>query len=167
DPTGGGIHTFTSSELPFAQIHDLEFSKDGNTAYLTMFGTGGNAAKNGLGIIDVSDFQSHSNPNPHYRVISSLTWDDGSVGAQNALPVTIAGKPYIIFQDEAGGGATACSQGKSGSGFPRIIDISDPIHPTVVSKIQLGVGDPANCSATVAPPVPSSTGSGLFPFSCH
>jgi hypothetical protein len=42
---------------------------------------------------------------PGVPVISQLTWDDGSIGAQDAIPVTIAGKSYLITADEAGVGA--------------------------------------------------------------
>jgi len=193
DPTApsaipGGLFTFTNSGvdggvpgtpqyLSLPRLHDTEFSKDGNTAYVTMLGTGARAALNGFAILDVSDFQQRR-PNPMYRVVSQITWDDGSVGAQHALPITIAGKPYIIFADESGGGATTpgvCSQGKSANGFPRLIDISDPTHPIVAAKIQLGVHDAANCVAISTAPV---TGSPLpdggvnaqpnpFGFSCH
>jgi uncharacterized protein (TIGR03382 family) len=184
DPTkpsviDGGIYTFTAAELPKSQLHDTEFSKDGNTAYVTMFGFAATAAQNGLGIIDVSDFQQRR-PNPKYRVISFLTWDDGSIGAQDALPITIAGKPYILMADEGGGGIFgSCAQGKSANGFPRLIDISDPTHPTVVSKITLDVADPANCTYITAAPVTSSQttladggvqttlSQGFFGHSCH
>jgi hypothetical protein len=147
------------------RFHDLEFSKDGNTAYLTMFGTAGpTQANNGLLIMDVSDFQQRK-PNPAYRVISTLTWDDGSQGAQNALPITIAGKPYILFSDE--GGSTAnCATGKSLSGFPRLIDISDPVNPKVVSKLQLDVHDAANCTKFSTAQI-TATGPGFFGYSCH
>ena len=37
----GGLYTFLPSELVNPTLHDLEFSKDGNTAYITMFGFGG------------------------------------------------------------------------------------------------------------------------------
>src|SRR4029077_11991856 len=37
--------------------------------------------KNGFFVLDVSDFQSRK-ASPAYRLISSLTWDDGSIGAQ-------------------------------------------------------------------------------------
>ena len=146
-------------------FHDLEFSKDGNTAYATMFATGATlSALNGLIILDVSDFQQRR-ANPAFRVISTLTWDDGSQGAQNALPITIAGKPYILFADE-GGNTGSCSQGKSLSGFPRLIDISDPKNPKTVSKIMLDVHDPANCSKFAATNVVSG-GPSFFGYSCH
>jgi len=161
-----GFFVAPSPDFPLSIWHDVEFSKDGNTIYGTMFGNGGTAAKNGFYILDVSDF-NQKKANPAYRLISTLTWDDGSVGAQNALPITIAGKPYILFSDEGGGGTTACAQGKSGSGFPRIIDISDPKNPKVVAKLVLDIHDPANCTAAATSPVTSATSSGFFAFSCH
>ena len=188
----GGIFTFNLTDggtpgpqdLPLSQLHDLEFSKDGNTAYITMFGVGGaanplTAARNGFAVLDVSDFQQRR-ANPVYRVTSFLTWDDGSIGAQNALPVTIAGKPYIVFADEAGGGIFgSCAQGKSANGFPRLIDISDPAHPITAAEIRLGVAEPANCVDAAAAPIVStraplpdggftdSVGPFFFAHSCH
>ena len=189
----GGIFTFNLTDggtpgpqdLPLSQLHDLEFSKDGNDAYITMFGLAATAARNGFAILDVSDFQQRR-PDAGYRVKGFLTWDDGSIGAQNALPITIAGKQYIVFADEAGGGLFgACAtdggvgQGKSASGFPRLIDISDPAHPTTAAKIQLGVADPANCADAFAAPITSNrttlpdggtvdtANAGFFAHSCH
>jgi MYXO-CTERM domain-containing protein len=160
--------------------HDLEFSKDGNTAYQAVIGGFGAYAANlnGLVILDVSDIQQRR-PNPTIRILGSVSWDDGSIVAQNALPVTIAGKPYILFTDELGAGgfgaaagAAACAAGKSNAGFPRLIDVSDPTHPTVVSKLQMGVADPANCT-TVQNGIPITgtngtfAGAPLFGYSCH
>ena len=186
----GGIFTFPSSVDPdggvpgpqflaLPRLHDLEFSKDGNTAYATMFGAGlgtptSTAAGNGLAILDVSDFQQRRD-NPQYRVIGQVTWDDGSLGAQHALEILIAGKKYIIFADEAGGGAAACASGKSANGFPRLIDITDPAHPTIAAKIQLGVHDPANCADIATAPITSVRqpdggvliAPGGFGHSCH
>ena len=122
--------------------------------------------ENGLVILDVSDFQQRK-ANPAYRLISALTWDDGSVGAQNALPISIKGKPYILFSDEAGGGLPPAAQGKSGNGLPRLIDISDPAKPKTAAKIFLDVHDPANCTTAVTAPVTGPTTSGFFAFSCH
>jgi hypothetical protein len=139
-------------------VHDLEFSSDGNTAYLA--GTN----PNGLIIVDVSDFQQRK-PNPGFRILGSIAWADGSRGAQNALPVKIKGKPYILFTDESGAQANGCAAGLAPNGFPRLIDISDPKNPKTVAKIQLDVHDPAYCtqvgSTLVTPTGPS------FGFSCH
>jgi uncharacterized protein (TIGR03382 family) len=84
----------------------------------------------------------------------------------------------VIFADESGGGATTpgvCAQGKSANGFPRLIDISDPTHPNVVAKIQLGVHDPANCvdistspvSGTLLPDGGINAQPNPFGYSCH
>ena len=160
--------------------HDLEFSKDGNLAYQTVIGGFGTsaAADNGLVILDVSDIQQRR-ANPTIRIVGSVSWDDGSIIAQNALPITVAGKPYILFTDELGAGgfgaaagAAACAAGKSNAGFPRSIDISDPAHPTVVSKLQMEVADPANCtrvqnSIPITGTTPFGAGIPLFGFSCH
>ncbi len=167
-----GFFTAPAAVAALPRWHDLEFSKDGNTAYITMFGTFPTTnTGNGLLLLDVSDFQQRK-ANPMYRVISSLTWDDGSVGAQNALPVTIRGKPYILFSDEGDGGTTACQQGKAGSGFPRLIDISDPKNPKIAAKLILDIHDPANCSTAINAPVQQATATatpaaGFFGFSCH
>ena len=161
-------------------FHDLEFSKDGNTAYMTVIGGFGSqaAANNGLLILDVSDIQSRK-ANPAIRITSLLTWDDGSVIAQNALPVTIKGKPYILFTDElgpnlegAGAAQAACSAGKSVNGFPRLIDISDPVHPVTASKLQLEMSDVAHCSQALASipttgNTPFGPGNPIFGHSCH
>ncbi len=179
DPTNpseiaGSLVTFTPDQLSLPRLHDLEFSKDGNTAYITMFGNGATAAGNGFAILDVSDFQQRRS-NPQYRIVSQITWNDGSIGAQNALPITIAGTPYVLISDEGGGGAAGCSVGNSANGFPRLIDISDPTQPVVVAKIQLDVADPANCTEISTAPITSSLLAdggitlvpGFFAHSCH
>lgn len=178
------IMTWTPPQGTNPIFHDLEFSKDGNTAYMTTIGgitllPSINGGGNGLLILDVSDIQQRR-ASPTIRVVSSLTWDDGSIVAQNALPVTIAGKPYILFTDEIGSWGNgpsaaqqACQQGKSMNGFPRLIDVSDPAHPNTVSKIQLDMQDPAKCTA-VLNTIPTTGDNGafgkgnpLFGYSCH
>jgi hypothetical protein len=150
--------------------HDIDFSKDGRTMYASMLATGSNppvtAAANGLAIIDVSDFQDRK-PNPVFRAIGQIRWDDGSVGAQQALPITIKGKPYILFADESGGDLSECQKGKSSAGFPRLIDISDPTKPFTAAKIQLDIHDAANCTVAANTPITSPTSSSPFGFSCH
>ena len=49
----------------------------------------------------------------NYGIISKLFWDDQGQ-AEEMLPVTIKGHPYIISSDEAGGvggWAAACARG--------------------------------------------------------
>ena len=126
--TDGG--TPGPQDLPLSTLHDLEFSKDGNTAYITMFGVGGalvplTAAQNGFAVLDVSDFQQRR-PDAGYRVVGRLTWDHGSIGAQNALPVTIAGKPYIVMADEAGGAIFGFCMQEDQDGFRAL---NPHLHP--------------------------------------
>jgi len=111
-------------------------------------------------IVDVSDIQSRV-PNPQIRTISTLFWNDGAT-AQVPLPVTIDGRPHLIFADEHGAGGSslnsnagkklACSLGLPPNGFPRIIDISDEKHPKTISKIMLEIDDPANCPVILNDP---------------
>ena len=133
-------------------VHDLSFSDDGNRAYFTQLPLGPNPPRNGLVIVDVSDIQARR-PNPQIRTVSTLLWDDGA-NAQQALPVTFGGKPYLIFTDERGAKGSgqaakqaACDAGLPPHGFARIIDISDETSPKTISKLMLEVSDPANCAS--------------------
>jgi hypothetical protein len=141
--------------------HDLFFSKDGTRGYAAQPGqfgtpvTGSSFGPNGLVILDLSDIQFRR-PNPQIRVISTLFWIDGGQ-AQQALPVTIKGRPHLIFTDERGAGgvggrAGACARGVPPHGFARIIDISDETNPQIVAKLMLEVHDPANCPVILNDP---------------
>jgi hypothetical protein len=144
--------------------HDVSFNKDGTRLYSPQSGQIGNPLRgpNGLVISDVSDIQFRR-PNPQIRVISTLFWEDGGV-AQSALPVTIKGRPHIIFADEAagarspagvddpGGRLASCARGLPASGFARIIDISDETKPKIVAKLMLEAHDPANCPELLTTP---------------
>jgi len=143
--------------------HDAFFSKDGTRMYSAQPGqfgnTGSSIGPNGLVILDVSDIQFRR-PNPQIRVISTLFWVDGGQ-AQQALPVTIRGRPHVIFTDEAGSGGVggrpgACARGLPPSGFARIIDISDETNPKTISKLMLEVHDPANCPVVLTDPPTSN-----------
>ncbi len=138
--------------------HDISISKDGTRAYLAQIGNFGRFDDpNGLVILDVSEIQERR-PNPQVSVISTLFWEDGSI-AQFPQPVTIRGRPYLIFTDEGGSGGIfrpavedACARGLPPFGFARIIDISDETNPTIVSKLKLEVHDPANCNEILKDP---------------
>jgi hypothetical protein len=103
--------------------HGLGVSDDGNRAYMT--GGASCSGPDGLKIIDVSEIQSRK-PDPQTRVVGELCWNDG-VFPQHAIPVTIQGKPYLVFVTEAGRGAA------------RIIDISDETKPVIASHMKLEV----------------------------
>ena len=128
---------------PTWTLHDVTSNADGTRLYGALF-----APQNGLIILDTSDIQKRL-ANPQIREISRLTWLDGRA-AQNPTPMTIKGKPYILFTDESSGRATSCAQGLTPFGIARIIDISDETKPTTVSKLALETHDPANCTTTLA-----------------
>jgi hypothetical protein len=107
--------------------HGLSISADGNRAYVA--GTG-----SGLNILDTSQVQARA-PNAQMTKISTLTWPTMSI-PQNAIPVTIGGRPYIVEIDEFG------TLSKVGAG--RIIDIADEKNPKVVSDLRLDVHQPQN-----------------------
>jgi hypothetical protein len=120
--------------------HDVSTDVSGNRLY---FASPSTSQGNGLAIVDVSSIQARA-PNPAPTVLGEVGWTDGST-AQMTQPMTIGGKPYILFVDEGGKGAA------------RIIDISDEANPVVASKLKLEVHMPENASAvqgdTAAEPV--------------
>jgi hypothetical protein len=124
-------------------VHGMSTSEDGTRTYLA--DTGGN----GLTIIDTTQIQERV-PNPSVPVVGSVYWEDGST-AQSTIPVTIQGKPYVIFWDEQGYGGV------------RIIDIADDTNPRVVSKIRLEVQMP-----DVGPTAVTEDGeTGTFGYNTH
>ena len=143
------------------ETHDISISQDGKRAYLTRWGNFlpfGLPGPNGLMILDTTDIQNRVPNAPPPRVVSQFYWDDGGV-AQESMPLTYKGKPYILFTDETGYGpmptpsasrTEACRRGIAPHGFARIIDISDENYPKLVSKLMLEVNDPANCDKTLS-----------------
>jgi hypothetical protein len=100
------------------QSHGLSFSDDGNRMYLAQ-----NSNSNGLAVYDVSQIQARVPGAAARQVGSKLSWSDGSV-AQMTIPVTIQGKPFMIFIDEGG------------LGMARIINMEDETNPYVVSYLR-------------------------------
>lgn len=129
------------------QSHGLTLSSDGNRAYVA--GGGGDNA--GMVIVDTSQIQSRK-ANPQMPVISNVVWDSLSI-PQNAIPVTIKGKPYVVEIDEYSvdeGGNVGAHGINVGAG--RIIDISDEKKPRVVSNLRLAVHQPENRAAIAGDP---------------
>jgi hypothetical protein len=142
------------------RAHDTNTNADGTREYspqpgfLTAPVGSSSFGPEGLVILDVSDVKNRLS-NPQVRIVSTLFWQDGGQ-AQQALPVTIKGKPYLIFTQELGsagagasGRAFACAQNLPPFGFTKIIDISDEKNPREVAKLMLEVHDPANCATTL------------------
>jgi hypothetical protein len=102
---------------------------------------------NGLTIADTSGVQRRAG-NLTPKVIGQISWHDSDV-AQMAQRATIGAHPYAIVTDE--NGATRftpndCKQGTSPFGFLHIVDVSNPVRPTVTSTIALQTDNPAHCA---------------------
>ncbi|MGZ6123619.1 MAG: LVIVD repeat-containing protein [Myxococcales bacterium] len=137
--------------------HDISISTDGTRAYLTRWGNFvpfGLPGTNGLVILDTTDIKNRVANPAQPKTIGTLYWDDGGV-AQESLPYTYNGKPFLIFTDETGvsklanlsaGRADACAKGLPPFGFARILDLSDETKPKLVAKLMLDVNDPTKCT---------------------
>jgi hypothetical protein len=143
--------------------HGLTIGDDGNRAYV--------AAIEGLIVLDISDIQARK-PNPQVREISRLSWSTMTI-PQNAIPVTIKGKPYVVEVDEfsqnpgQGGGAQSVAANGAKVGAARIIDISDERHPFVVSDLRLAVHQPENRAAIANDPGAQSPVQGYAAHYCN
>jgi hypothetical protein len=144
--------------------HDISFNSKGTIAYVNQPGQFGNSqfpGPNGLVVLNVKQVQRRV-PNPKIRVMSTLFWNDSGQG-QQTLPVTYNGQSYVITTDESGAGgvagrAGACARGLSPFGFSRIINVSDPRKPFIVSKLRLAVDDPSACAISDDAPNTGSFG---------
>jgi hypothetical protein len=138
--------------------HGATISEDGNRLYV--------AANTGLLILDVSEVQARK-PNPQVREVSRLTWDELTI-PQVAIPVTIAGKPYLVEIDEYSGTESSTGPASNGSkvGAARIIDISNENAPRVVSNLRLEVHQPENRDAIANDPGASSALQGYAGHYC-
>ena len=132
--------------------HGLSLSADGRTAYVAR---GQNS--NGFEIYDVSSIQDRE-ANPQMVKISKLTWNQMSV-PQSTVPITIKGKPFVIESDEF------LRNGTDRTGASRIIDISDPERPFVVSNLRLEVHQEENRINGQLQDDPGTTANGTNPFS--
>ena len=131
--------------------HGLSLSADGTRAYLAArSGAGPNGSSPGLVILDVSQIQARV-PLPQVSVVSTLTWPDVSI-PQNAMPITIDGRPYLLEIDEFAGQPVPSSDPGAPVGAARIIDIADERNPFVVSTIKLEVHQPENRAEVVQDP---------------
>ncbi|GAA3543075.1 LVIVD repeat-containing protein [Nocardioides daeguensis] len=128
--------------------HGLRLSDDGRTMYVANIGspsilTGGLLEGAGLDVLDVSDVQDRR-PSPAIRTLSRLTWEESSI-PQVAEPFTRDGRQYVFEVDEFSdlfGDFARINSPKSPVGAARIIDVTDPRAPYVVSNVRLEVHDP-------------------------
>jgi hypothetical protein len=138
--------------------HGMTISNDGNRAYVA------DPVGGDLLILDVSEIQARK-PDPQAREISRLTWGPATI-PQNAIPITIKGKPYVLEFDEYSGRAKTLGSSDT-VGAARIIDVSDEARPRVVSNIRLEVNQPANHRAADADPGAQSPVQGYAAHYCN
>jgi hypothetical protein len=115
-------------------------------------------------ILDTSEIQARK-PNPQAREISRLTWKNASI-PQNAIPITIKGKPYVLEFDEYTKGTTGGGNANA-VGAARIIDISDETKPRVISNLRLQVNQSADHQQASGDPGASSPVQGYAAHYCN
>jgi hypothetical protein len=131
--TGGhGYTRFPPSpapvEIPTGGLHSLSVSNDGTRAYYALL-------DGGFAVVDTSDF-ALGVPNPQLRLITenSLRPHWAGPGAHSA--VKFWNRDWAYVSDEVYGTATGSDHGCPW-GWARMIDISNPVAPTVESEYQL------------------------------
>jgi hypothetical protein len=173
------IAYFDISSIGLVRAHGLSISADGNRMYAvsngrptaTEVGDPNAPLRNGFIVFDTSEVQARV-PNAKIKHISTTLYKDGSV-AQHTIPVKIGGKPYMVMVDEGGSGGladaqnqyiqTACAAGLAPFPMARLYDLSDEVHPQIVSKMMLETHDCKN-QAAVAPDV---VGLATFTYGSH
>lgn len=146
--------------------HGLRFSPDGRTMYASNISndiSDGTFPGEGLRVIDVSEVQDRE-ADPSIRVLSDLTWREGSI-PQVAQPFRRAGRSYVLQVDEfANFGPTNFEDAAVGAA--RIIDVTDPRRPRVISNLRLQVHQPASRRAAFDDPGASSPVGGYAAHYC-
>lgn len=134
--------------------YDFVFSDDGNICYMTRMGYEpidfypDCADEGGIIIWDVSDFQNRVE-HPKARKLGHLFWTETGGTHAYKHTVKIKGRTCIITADEMGNSyAKEKPEVTTDFGFVRIIDVSNPEKPVVITKIMLDINSP---QAGIAP----------------
>lgn len=148
--------------------HGLRLSDDGKILYAAHIGndlSGGTLPGAGLRILDVSQVQARRR-DPQVRRLADLSWREGSI-PQVAQPFSRDGRDYLLQVDEfstAGLNDGSLRPEDATVGAARIIDVTDPRRPRIVSRLRLGVHQPAARRASIGDP---GAGSPLGGYTAH
>jgi hypothetical protein len=142
--------------------HGLTLSADGKRAYVA---TINNPA--GVTILDTSEIQDRK-ANPQVKTVGTVTWDTVTI-PQNAIPLTIRGRPYLMEIDEYSSASAGSGVGAHGAvvGAARMIDISDEKKPRVVSNLRLAVHNRENRAAIANDPGAQNPAGGYAGHYCN
>ncbi len=124
--------------------HGLRVSGDNRTLYVAHIGNpeDGRISSGGLRILDVTEIHRRR-PDPQVEVVADLTWREHSI-AQVAEPFRKNGRDYLLQVDEFANYALDAgpTQASAPVGAARIIDITRPSRPRVISHLRLAVHQP-------------------------
>ena len=138
----------TRPQPVFSQLgvnyHGLRVSGDNRTLYVAHIGNpeDGRISSGGLRILDVTEIHRRR-PDPQVEVVADLTWREHSI-AQVAEPFRKNGRDYLLQVDEFANYALDAgpTQASAPVGAARIIDITRPSRPRVISHLRLAVHQP-------------------------
>ena len=146
--------------------HGMRLSPDGRTLYAANIGndvSDGTFPGQGLRVIDVSEIQDRV-PNPSVTVLSDLVWREASI-PQVSQPFRRGKRDYLLQVDEfANFGVTDFAGAEVGAA--RIIDVTNPRRPLVVSNLRLAVHQPAGRRKAFGDPGASSPVGGYAGHYC-
>ncbi len=125
--------------------HGMRLSRDGNTLYAANIGNPNGAvtfSTGGLRILDVSEIQARK-PNPGVEVLADMVWPGHSI-AQASEPFAKGKRKYLLETDEFANYSldAGADQANAPVGAARIIDVTDPRNPRIVSDLRLQVHQP-------------------------
>ncbi|MDO7869526.1 LVIVD repeat-containing protein [Nocardioides jiangxiensis] len=149
--------------------HGVRLSPDGRTMYVANIGSPSatGISGGGLRILDVSQVQDRV-ANPQITTLSSLTWRELSI-PQVAEPFTKDGRTYVMEVDEfidlfSLQGLTSMKTAPVGAA--RIIDVTDPVHPRIISNLRLEAQQPDRRDAEWGDPGASFPAQGYAAHYC-
>lgn len=151
---------FAKGGISQGMPHNLALSNDGKLGYFTnqaldRAAPGGLIPQtgewhNGFMVLDTSEVQARK-PNGKIKFLKEVSIRD-SAAQQMALPVMIAGQPYVLAIGEMGTGQatkggiqSACAAGVTPFAMVQLFHMKADHEAQLINKIRLEVNDPKNC----------------------